>query len=104
MSSDGEFSAHEQLFLQKVSEASSRAAAKAVADALESSDKYADYFHGISADIHLAHHIAIQNANQNRSWEEIKKLLIVWALKGIILTALMGLVFWLRQIIMKGQL
>lgn len=95
---DGNFSAHEQLFLQKVSEASAAAAAKAVAEALkQDGDKYADFFRGITSETHIAHH----NSIQNRGWDEIKKQLIIWAIKGIIMASLIGLVFWFREMIIK---
>lgn len=95
---DGELSAHEQLFLQRVSEVSAQAASRAVIEALrDESDKYADYFRGISPETHLAHH----NSIQNRNWDEIVKTITIWAIKGAILAALTGLVFWFRELMLR---
>lgn len=89
--SDGEFSAHEKLLMQEV--------VKAVMESLRSTyppDRYGgsaldSYFKGMTPEMHITHHNEMANQQTGaKTWEEIKKELIIWMVKTVLVAAAVG--------------
>lgn len=94
--SDGEFSAHEQLYLKAITEA--------VTNALkERGNDTRAYFGGLSPEQHILHHNEFSNQlNGSKTWDGVWREVIVWGIKMFLIAALFGLAFQARHWLLEG--